>query len=149
MWLRRIFTLAGSVLIIIGTFVPFLGVRLLHDRNYWQISTTGAIIILSLAGLSLVIAAFRKFNWLYLTGLGALGLLVYSIQKVGEQKAAVLSDISQSLEGSPLKGLGVGFVNSVDYRYGWALMLLGSVILVLVPLLGNRLGRRVKSSGQA
>ncbi|MBI5266835.1 MAG: hypothetical protein HY851_06340, partial [candidate division Zixibacteria bacterium] len=77
-----------------------------------------------------------------------LGLLFYSLQKVGEQKAAVLSDISQSLEGSPLKGLGVGFVNSVDYRYGWALMLLGAVILILVPLLGSRLGRRVKSASR-
>jgi len=148
MWLRRIFTLAGSSLIIAGTFVPFLGVRLLHDRTYWQLSSTGAIILVSLAVLSLVAAGFRKFGWLYLTGLGSLGLLFYSIQKVGEQKASVLSDISQSLEGSPLKGLGVGFVNSVDYRYGWALMLLGAIILILVPLLGSRLSRREKSLRQ-
>ncbi|MBI5266858.1 MAG: hypothetical protein HY851_06455, partial [candidate division Zixibacteria bacterium] len=74
MWLRRIFTFAGSALLVIGAFVPFLGVRLLHDRTYWQLSTTGAIVLLALAGVSLVIAAFRKFNWLYLTGLGSLGL---------------------------------------------------------------------------
>lgn len=148
MWLRRISTFAGSALLVTGIFVPFLGVRLLHDRTYWQLSTTGAIILISLAGLSVAIAAIRRFSWLYVTGLGSLGLLFYSLQKVGEQKAVVLSDISQSLEGSPLKGLGVGFVNSVDYRYGWALMLLGSVILFLVPLLGNRLSRRVKSVGR-
>jgi hypothetical protein len=129
--------------------MPFLGVPLFRDQTYWQLSRTGAIILLSLAALSLVAAAFRKFSWLYLIGLGSLGLLIYSIQKVGARKATVLSDMAQSLEGSPLKGLGVGFVKSVDYRYGWAVMLLGAIILILVPLLGNRIGRRGASSPQA
>lgn len=128
--------------------MPFLGVPLFRDKTYWELSITGAIILLALTLLSLIAAGFRKFGWLYLTGLASLGLLIYSIQKVGERKATVLSEITQSLEGSPLKGLGVGFVKSVDYRYGWAVMLLGVVILILVPLLGNRIGRRAKSSPQ-
>jgi hypothetical protein len=130
----------------IGTFVPFLGVPLLHDKTYWQLSTTGALILIALAVFSIVAAGFKKFGWLYLTGLGSLGLLLYSIQKVGTRKADVLSDLAQSLEGSPLRGLGLGFVNAVDYRYGWAIMLLGAIVLIAVPLLGNRIGFRKRAA---
>ena len=146
MWYHRIFTLIGSSLIALGTFVPFLGVPVLHDKTYWQLSTTGAIILIVLALLSMVAAGFRKFGWLYLTGLGSLGLLLYSIQKVSTRKADVLTDLAQSLEGSPLKGLGLGFVNAVDYRYGWAIMLLGAIVLIAVPLLGSRIKLRRRTA---
>ncbi len=146
MWLRTAFSVIGSALLTIGNFVPFLGVPVLHDKTYWQLSTTGAIILIVLAALSLVAAGFRKFGWLYLTGLASFGLLLYSIQKVGTRKADVLSDLAQSLEGSPLKGLGLGFVNAVDYRYGWAIMLLGAIVLIAVPLLGSRINLRKRTA---
>ena len=122
--------------------MPFLGVRYFKDQTYWQLSQSGAIILIALAVVSIVIALFRKFGLLYLTGGGALGLLVYAIQQVETRKAGMLADVTQSLSGSPLKGLGTGFVKSLDYRYGWAVMLLGAVILILIPLVSNRIGRR-------
>ena len=145
MWLHRISVLIGSAFITLGIFMPFLGVRYFKDQSYWQLSKTGAIVLLALALLSVIIAAFRKFNWLYLTGISAVGLLFYSINEVNNRKAGMLTDMTQSLEGSPLKGIGVGFVKSVDYRYGWAVMLSGAVLLILVPLVGSRLARREKS----
>jgi hypothetical protein len=142
MWFRLTASIVGAGLVVVGIFMPFLGMPIFRDENYFEISAAGAIILLALAGLSLLAAAFRKFGWLYLTGAGSLGLLLYSIQKVSERKATVLSDLSQSLKGSPLHGLGVGFVKAVDYRYGWAVMLLGAIILIAVPLIGNRIGLR-------
>lgn len=142
MWYHRLFAIIGSALLALGIFMPFLGVRYFKDQTYWQLSQTGAIILIALAVISIVIALYRKFSWLYITGGGALGLLVYSIQQVETKKAGMLADVTQSLNGSPLKGLGTGFVKSLDYRYGWAVMLLGAVILILIPLVSNRIGRR-------
>ncbi len=148
MWYRRLFALFGSALLTLGIFMPFLGVRYFKDQTYWQLSQSGAIILIALAVLSITIALFRKFGLLYLTGGGALGLLVYSIQQVETRKAGMLADVTQSLSGSPLKGLGTGFVKSLDYRYGWAVMLLGAVILILIPLISNRISRRTATSAE-
>ena len=148
MWPHRIFTILGSALLTLGIFMPFLGVRFFKDQTYWQLSLSGAIILIALAVVSIVIALFRKFGLLYLTGGGALGLLVYSIQQVETRKAGMLADVTQSLSGSPLKGLGTGFVKSLDYRYGWAVMLSGAVILILIPLISNRISRRTATSAE-
>lgn len=145
MWLHRFFTLTASALLSLGIFMPFLGVRYFKDQSYWQLSKTGAIILITLAAISIVIALFRKFSWLYLTGIAAVGLLFYSINEVNNRRASMLADVTQSLDGSPLKGFGVGFVKSVDYRYGWAVMLAGAIILILVPLIASRLARRQKA----
>jgi hypothetical protein len=146
MWPHRLFTLIASALLTLGIFMPFLGVRYFKDQSYWQLSKTGAIVLIALAAISIIIAALRKFKWLYLTGIAAVGLLFYSINEVNNRKAGMLADVTHSLEGSPLKGIGVGFVESVDYRYGWAVMLTGAVILILVPLIGSRLMRRQNSA---
>lgn len=143
----RIFTAAGAALILTGIFLPFLAVPIFHDDTFYELTQQGAWIAIGLAVISLGCVAFRRFGLLYFTGLATVTLVIYTMYEVNTRKAGYLTDFQKALEGSPLKGLGVSFVKSVDFTHGAAFMLAGALILICVPLLGSRISLR-RNSGR-
>ncbi|PWB76331.1 hypothetical protein C3F09_00655 [candidate division GN15 bacterium] len=142
--IRRIVTVVGSVLMILGVFLPMLSIPLLHDDTYFELSRGGGYTILALGGLGILIAVFGKFRLLYLTALVALGLLIYTYFQIDKRKTVAQSDLRERVIDSPLKGLSEGIVSKVGLRYGWPTMMVGAGITLAVPLVGSRLSRKEK-----
>ncbi len=135
---RQSVCLCGAGLMLWGTFLPMVGIPLFKDQNFWEVKLAGAAIIAALALASVALAVFKRFAWLYATGLASIALLTYAVMTMNSQKAKAHQDL-QAMADSPLKGLGNNFVSSINLRHGWVIMMLGSVIIVAVAVLGPRL----------
>jgi len=140
--IQRIVAIIGGLLMAVGVFLPMLSIPLLRDDPFFRLSPGGAAIILALGGLTILLAVIGRFRYLYLTGLLALGLLIYSYVKVEQRKSSAQADLRERVIDTPLKDLSHGLISSMGLRYGWPMMMLGAAITVAVPLVGSRLGRR-------
>ncbi|MEW6050208.1 MAG: hypothetical protein AB1644_04000 [Candidatus Zixiibacteriota bacterium] len=137
--IRQLIALVASALNATGAFLPMLGVPLLLDKNFFQLSKSGAWILIGLAGLSVLIVLLRKYRALYITGLASLGLVIYSLISIHERRSGYQQDLQQGMDKSPLQDIGVGFLKGVNIEYGWWVMVIGAVLLIAVPLVGSRL----------
>ncbi len=136
--IRQLACLCGAGLMLWGTFLPMVGIPLFKDQNFWEAKLAGATIIAALALASIALALFKRFAWLYATGLASIGLLAYVVMTMNSQKAKAHQDL-QAMADSPLRGLGNNFVSSINLRHGWVVMTLGSVVILAVAVLGPRL----------
>ena len=128
----------GAVLLMVGVFVPILGVPILHDQSMMQLRPNVGWTILGLAALTVLIALIRKFRWLYIPGVIAVGLIAYTPLAMQAQKDAIQSDIKHHIASMP-GGFFGKFVGATSLEYGWTLMMLGAILILAIPLLGPRL----------
>jgi hypothetical protein len=135
----QIVTVAAAVLCGAGTMLPLVGVPLLRDRNFFQLSPNGAWILVGLTAVSLLIALTRKYQALYVTGLASLALVVYTLMAIHLKRSGYQQNIEDGMDKSPIRDLGASFMKNVTIRYGWWVMLIGAILLVAVPLVGSRL----------
>lgn len=142
--IQRIAAVVGGLLMAVGVFIPMLSIPVLRDDPFSRLSPGGAAIILALGGLTILIAVLGRFRLLYLTGLVAIALLIYTYVQVDRRKTAAQSDLKERVINTPLKNLSHGLISSVGLRYGWPIMMLGAAITVAVPLVGSRLNCRAK-----
>ncbi len=134
----------GAVLLIVGVFVPILGVPIFHDQSMMDLRPNVALTILGLAGLSILIALIRRLRWLYIPGLIAVALIAYTPLAMQQRKDAIQSDIKTHVASLP-GGLAGRFVGATDLKYGWTLMMLGAVLVLGVPFLGPRVETRKRT----
>ena len=140
--IQQCVAIIGGLFMAVGVFMPLISIPIFRDDSYFKLSPGGAAIILALGGLSILVALLGRFRLLYVTGLLALGLLVYTYFTVQERKASAQSNLNEHVINTPLKNLSHGLISSVGLRYGWPLMMLGAAMIVAVPLVGSRLSRK-------
>jgi hypothetical protein len=128
----------GAVLLMVGVFVPILGVPIFHDKSMMALRPYVGWAILGLAVLTLLIVLIRKFRLLYIPGIIAVALVAYTPLAMQAQKDSIQSDIKTHVASMP-GGLAGRFVGGTDLKYGWTLMMLGAMLVLSVPLLGPRL----------
>jgi hypothetical protein len=142
--LRQAVALLGSVLLIVGVFVPILGVPIFHDKSMMTLRPYVGLTILGLAVLTVLIVLIRKLRWLYVPGVIAVALVAYTPLAMQAQKDSIQSDIKSHVASMP-GGLAGRFVGATSLKYGWTLMMLGAGLVLAVPLLGPRLESRRRS----
>jgi hypothetical protein len=141
---RQAVALLGSVLLIVGVFVPILGVPIFHDKSMMALRPYVGMTILGLAALTVLIVLIRKLRWLYVPAVIAVALVAYTPLAMQAQKDSIQSDIKSHIASMP-GGLAGRFVGATSLKYGWTLMMLGAGLVLAVPLLGPRLESRRRS----
>ncbi|MBK7142046.1 MAG: hypothetical protein IPH75_08205 [bacterium] len=147
--IRQLLILIGAGLMIWGVSMPLLGMKIFRDESFFDLSPTGAIILISLAAISVFLALFRKWWGLYLTGLLALILLFYTVGEIENRKASMDTDFKQHVAGGPLRNTMRGLVSATKVRYGFSVMAGGATLLLLVPLLWGRVVFKKRDSEEA
>ena len=129
----------------VGVFLPMLGIAVFKDYTYLKLSPSGAAILLVLAGLTVLAALVKRFWAMYITGILALALVIYTFVAVENRQASVQSDLKEHVANVPFKSLSENVVSSVKLRIGWPMMLVGAAIVLAVPLVGSRMSKRSKA----
>lgn len=128
-------TVAASVLLVVGTFCPFsalsestfLGILGGHSTSVstlWDQSASpeAAIAIVTAAAGSCVLAVFGRFEALFPLSIMCLALTVYEMAKV-QAESKVISGIFL-----------IGGLVSVHREWAWIPLLVGSLLLLLAPI---------------
>jgi len=128
---RQTVGLLGSLLLFLGVFAPIVSVPIIGSQNYFQNGSGDGVVIAILALLSVVTVFTRRYRALWWTGLASLGVLVFTFVTFQMKLSQLKQQMNTELADNPFKGLADVAVQSVQLQWGWAILVVG-VVLVLV-----------------
>jgi hypothetical protein len=102
---RQILGLVACGLLIIGVFLPIVSFPIMGGINYFQNGHGDGMILLILAGISVVFVVLQRFQVLWLTGTGSLGLLLFTWLNIYFRIEQLSSEFEKNMEGNPFSGL--------------------------------------------
>ena len=127
---RLVVALIAGVLLIMGPFCPVVSFPIVGDITYFNNGQGDGTIVVVLGALTLVLAALRKYVLLWITGVGSVGLAVFTFMQF-RQKIGDLNDkVSDNLKDNPFKGLADVAVQSIQIKWGLAVVLVGGVLAI-------------------
>jgi hypothetical protein len=127
---RQPLALVGSALLFVGVFCPIVSVPIVGQMNYFQNGKGDGTILLVLAAASAIIAVAKRFRLLWLTGGGALVLLIITFIRFQLKLSEMKSQVKSDLHDNPFAGLADLAIESVQIQWGLAILVLGSVLVI-------------------
>ncbi|MEW6050670.1 MAG: hypothetical protein AB1644_06365 [Candidatus Zixiibacteriota bacterium] len=126
---KQVTALFGAVLLLLGVFLPSLSFPIVGYRNYYEQAHWSGIILIAMALVSAAVALVRSYRLLYLTGGISFGVLLYTFIDVQSNLHDANKEID--LDNDLFKELAKVGWRSVQMEWGWAVLLIGT-LLVLV-----------------
>jgi hypothetical protein len=124
----------GSLLLFVGVFLPLVSTPL-GSVNYFDNGQGDGAIVLALAVISIILALTRSFGWLLISGLCSVGLPVYYLVTILKGLSHVRENMQTELADNPFKGIADLAINSVQIQWGWAILILGGVTVIVAAAL--------------
>jgi hypothetical protein len=140
----KIMALLGAALLLAGVFTPIANVPIVGDMTYFASSKAGGMILVALALVSGGLALSDRVRDVAWPGAAAVAVLALSFYLFERRISEMREHLGHRLIGRLLRGLADVAVDRVQLQWGWAVLVLGAVLLV-----GAGLMARGKGSGPA
>ena len=128
---KQILAILGALLLFVGVFLPIVSMPLVGSLNYFHNGQGDGAIVLALAVISIILAITRRFRGLWVTGLCSVGLLLFALVNFLIRMSQLRQQMQTELADNPFKGLADVAMNSVQLQWGWAVLMLGGVLIVV------------------
>ena len=128
---RQILAIVGALLLFVGVFLPIVSMPIVGSLNYFHNGQGDGTIILVLAVISVVLAITRRLRALWITGLSSVGMLLFALVNFLIRMAQMRQQMQAELADNPFKGLADVAMNSVQLQWGWAVLMLGGVLIAV------------------
>lgn len=125
----------GAALLIIGVFCPLISVPIIGSMNYFHNGKGEGVIVLVIGAIALALALNRTYKAVRVAGIISLFVVAYSFYNVTAKLSQAQSDASQQLKGNQFQNIGEALMNSGQLQWGWGVLLLGAIILIVTPSL--------------
>lgn len=135
---KKLLGLIGSLALFIGVFTPvfsyMVGIVDGGNISYFHSGRGEGIIVLILAGISLLLVLTGKFQGLWFTGLGSLAVMLFTFFDFQGwlPQTALESEIVDNPFKELLGRIYSEAVHTVQLEWGWAVLILG-VAFVITP----------------
>ncbi|MEO6484686.1 MAG: hypothetical protein ABIO54_04175 [Pyrinomonadaceae bacterium] len=133
--LPQILGLAGSAILFVGVFMPIISLPIVGSMNYFQNGRGDGVIILLIAILSGFLSLGKRYRFLLYTGGGSLIILALTFIFFQVRMSQAQAEMKKSMGNNPFAGLGDAMMNSVQISWGWAVLILGAVLLIAAALI--------------
>ena len=110
--------------------MPIVKVPILGDMNYFQNGKGDGVIIILLALVSCLLILCRLYAGLMVTGGLSLAVLAYTFVAFQQRMSEARSQMANELAGNPFRGLAEGALRSVQLQWGWAVLVVGAVLII-------------------
>jgi hypothetical protein len=138
---KQLLGLIGSSLLFMGVFTPIISYPVIGSMNAFQHTQWNGPILLILAVISLFLSMTGRYNRLWVTGFLSLGVVAQTFISIQFKLVALQEKMAMRLAGTPMRGLADKAVQSVQFRWGWALLVLGALLLIASAALKEGLAR--------
>ena len=128
---KQLLAILGASLLFVGVFLPIVSLPIFGSLNYFHNGEGDGTIILVLAVVSSILAATRRFRGLLVTGLCSVGLLLFTLVNFMIRMSELRGQMQAQLAGNPFSELADLAMNSVQMQWGWAVLMLGGVLIVV------------------
>lgn len=122
----------GSAILIAGVFSPIIYIPAIGSVDYFRNGESdGAKIILALAVIGFVLALSKKYKGLWYVGSGSLIVSVISFVFLQTHMMEIKQKMDAELAGNPFRGFADMAMQSVHFQWGWAVLIIGAVLILL------------------
>jgi hypothetical protein len=125
----------------LGAFAPMVRMPIMGSMNYFQNGRGDGVFIVILGTLSALLIAAKWFKGLWFTGLASAGLLIYAYTTFQGKLAQIREEATRDLAGNPFGGMAEAMVRSVQLDWGFAVMAIGALLLLIAAGIPERGGR--------
>lgn len=132
---KQIIGIIGSIILFVGVFMPIVSVPIMGSINYFQNGKGDGIFIIGLALASLVLTLTKRYKWLWLTGMGSLGVMIYTYINFQAKVSDLTSQMNTELADNPFKELATTAVQSVQIQWGVAVLIVGAALLIVASII--------------
>jgi len=130
MILRKKLALGGSVLMIVGVFMPIVQIPIVGSLDYFRNGKGDGVVVLVLGIVSLLIALSNRYGWLWLTGVASLVTMGFTLVNFSRILAETQSNLNTELAGNPFGALAQAMFQSVRLQWGWLPLIGGAIVLL-------------------
>ncbi len=138
MWLG----IVGSVVLFVGVFTPIISFPIVGNVNLFQNGNGVGVVVLALAGISLVLTLMKIYVGLWLTGLSSLAIMGMTFVNFHLVMAKAKSEMETELQGNPFRGLTDAAMLATQLQWGWALLVVGAGLVIASAAVPSEPSRR-------
>ena len=117
----------GSIALCIGVFMPIVSTPIGRSLNYFQNGKGDGTMVLLLAVISFFLALTKGYQWLWLTGLGSFGDMLFMFVNVHKRMSQVKTQVADDRFQ--------GAIEAVQLQWGWAVLVVGAGLLIAAAVL--------------
>lgn len=128
---KQLLGIFGSIALFIGVFMPIVSIPIMGSMNYFQNGRGDGTIVLIFGAISLILALAKQFRGLWLTGLGSLGIMLFTFINFQSKISQAKTEMESQLAGNPFRGLAEIAMQSVQLQWGWAVLIVGAVLIIV------------------
>lgn len=139
--------LIGIVFLILGCFAPALRLPIIGTVNLFRNGEGDGVLILVIAGGSVLFLLRRWFPGVALSGLAAGCLLAFTYYNVTTNLSTITGDLDRELAGNPFRGVADALVAGIEIQWGWALLLVGVLLHLVAASLASRQSKTARRVG--
>lgn len=127
---KKLIGIIGSIVLLLGVFTPIVSIPIVGNINYFRNGSGDGTIVLIIAVISLVSILLNKNKFLWFTGIGSLGVMLFTFINFQIRIADLKSEMQTGLEDNPFKGLAEIAMNSVQLQWGWVVLIIGVALVI-------------------
>jgi hypothetical protein len=131
---RQIMGVAGAATLFVGVFLPIVSLPIVGAQNFFQNGRGDGTILLVIAGIALLATLAKRFTWVSIAGIVSLALLGYTFIAFRSRIAEMRGVMERDLADNPFKGIGEAMMQSVQLQWGWAVLVVGALLLCAAGL---------------
>ena len=130
MCVKQLLGILGSALLFVGVFTPIVSMPIVGSMNYFRNGEGEGVVVLLLAGLSLLLALTKNYRFLWGTGGGSFGVMIFTFYSFQSEMSKQRAALNTELAGNPFKELAEAAMQSIQLQWGWAVMTIGAVLII-------------------
>lgn len=111
--------------------MPLIKFPIVGDINYFNNGKGDGVIVLVLALISLACVILNRCKFLWFTGTGSFLMLFVTLFTFLNKMSQARADMEFQLSGNPFRGLADMAIQSIQLQWGWAMLVIGSSLLIL------------------
>lgn len=123
--------LGGVAALFLGVFSPIISLPLFGNLNYFQNGKGDGVFILGFACISILLVLFKQFKWLWVTGLGCLGIMGFTFFTFQNTLSTTKAQLELELAGNPFRGIADAVMQTVQLQWGWVILLIGVALIFI------------------
>lgn len=122
--------LIGSIVLFAGVFMPIISLPIVGNLNYYMNGEGDGVVVLVLAGVSLLLVLTKNYKALWVTALGSVATMAYTFINFQLEMSQTRADMKSELAGNPFGGLAELAVQSIQVQWGWVVLAVGIGFLI-------------------
>jgi len=134
---RQVLGYVGSVTLFVGVFMPIVSLPIVGQQNFFQNGRGDGAVLIGVALIALLATLARRFAIVAIMGAISFALLAFTFFAFQARISEMRASLERDLAGNPFRGLGDMMLQSVQLQWGWAVLVLGALLLLATAAKGS------------